>query len=367
MTPRTLAPATASRLIRRAAGRITNGPTAVADTPRNDRSDLVSVVIVNWNGGEMLHNCLRSIALSERLEQLEIIVVDNSSNDGSWNTIPELPYPLTILRNETNLGFAMACNQGAELGCGKYVLLLNPDSILLPDSISGALDFMALPEQSNVGICGIQLENERCRVSRTCSRLPTTTALIAKSWRLDSHLPRLFPPLFMKEWDHLSTRDVEEVIGAFFLVRRALWDELSGLDERYFVYFEEVDFCLRARQAGYRTVYHSGVKARHIGGGSSKQIRGKAGFYNLRSRLQYAAKHFSPFGAKLVTLHTLTVEPAIRLLEAALKLKFQRLPEIFTSYSLLWRDWWAHGIRTEPIYQRPQIIETSSDELRHAA
>jgi hypothetical protein len=358
----TLPSVSASRLIMRPA---TSTDHVHSNGQREDVE--VSVVIVNWNGGEMLHDCLRSLAQCERLGRMEIIVVDNASTDGSWDSIPELPYPLRVVRNETNLGFAMACNQGAELGSGQFVLLLNPDSMLLPDSISGALDFLAQRGQSNVGICGIQLEKAAGKVSKTCSRLPTPRVLAAKSWRLDRFLPVIFPPVFMNEWNHQSTRDVEVVIGAFFLVRRGVWDQLGGMDERFFVYYEEVDFCERSRQAGYRTVYYSGVKARHIGGGSSKQIRGKAGFYNLRARLQYASKHFSPFGAKLVTLHTLTVEPAIRLLEAALKLKFQRLPEIFTSYSLLWRDWWAHGIRTEAIHQRPQIIETSNDELRHAA
>ncbi len=328
---------------------------------------LVSVVIVNWNGGEMLQACLHSLEKCEGREALEVIVVDNASSDNSWKNIPALPYPFKLLRNETNLGFAMACNQGAQLSSGEFVLLLNPDSILYPQSISKVIKFLSEPAQANIGICGIQLEDERGRVSRTCSRLPTPVSLIAKSWRLDSYFPRWFPPLFMKEWDHLSTRDVEEVIGAFFLVRRDVWHQLGGLDERYFVYFEEVDFCERARQAGYRTVYFAGARARHLGGGSSKQIRGKAGFYNLRARLQYAAKHFPRRQARLVVLHTLTIEPAIRLFEAAIKLKFKRLPEIWTSYQMLWRDWLAHGIRQVAIFERPPIHQPSGGENAKAA
>jgi GT2 family glycosyltransferase len=118
----------------------------------------------------------------------------------------------------------------------------------------------------------------------------------------------------MTDWDHLSSREVDQVMGAFFLVRREVFDLLSGFDERFFLYFEDVDFSLRARRIGFRSYYLADAFAIHFGWGSTGSIRAKRYFFSMRSRILYAAKHFSQLGLIATLLGTLFVEPLSRIL-----------------------------------------------------
>lgn len=304
-------------------------------------SGQLGIVIVNWNSGDMLRSCLASMTACERIDRLaQVIVVDNNSADGSCDNLPSLPLPVRVIRNSENRGFAAACNQGALVCQGEYVLFLNPDSELLPNSLSVPLQFMDDPQNANVAICGIQLLDESGRVARSCSRLPTCFNLTTMALRLHSLSRRLFPPNFMKEWDHAQTRDVEQVIGAFFLVRRTVYDQLHGFDERFFVYFEEVDFCERTRQLGMRTVYLATAQATHVGAGCSGQVRALSLFYSLRSRLLYASKHFSAGAAITVHAATLIGEPIIRVTRATLGFKWKQVGPLVFAFGKLWQDRW---------------------------
>jgi GT2 family glycosyltransferase len=306
---------------------------------KTTNSSQVGIVIVNWNSGEMLRSCLSSMMVCDQLDCLEqVVIVDNNSADDSCENLPSLPVPVRVIRNTENRGFAAACNQGATVCHGKYVLFLNPDSELLPNSLSEPLRFMDEPWNANVAVCGIQLLDESGRVARSCSRLPTCFNLTAMALRLHSVSRRLFPPNFMKEWDHAQTRDVEQVIGAFFFVRRSVYDQLGGFDERFFVYFEEVDFCERTRQLGQRTVFLAAAQAIHVGAGCSGQVRGLSLFYSLRSRLLYANKHFSRAAAFTVQAATLVGEPVIRVTRAALGLKWKQIGPLTFAFRKLWQD-----------------------------
>jgi len=299
----------------------------------------LAIVIVNWNSGQFLKDCLASLHRCEGLDRVaQVVVIDNASHDQSHRDLPSLTVPLTVVRNETNRGFAAACNQGAAACRAEYLLFLNPDTVLHANSLQGPLDLLDDPDQADVGICGIQLMDDRGRIGRTCSRLPTPISMFAMATRLHSLLPWLFPPHFMKEWDHQQTRDVEEVIGAFFVARRDLFQRLNGFDERFFVYFEEVDFCERSRRLGYRTLYLATAQADHSGGGCSNQIRGRSLFYSLRSRVLYANKHFSTIAAMICWFATFVMEPVIRSLQMVLGLRFKNLRPLWYANSLLWWD-----------------------------
>lgn len=299
----------------------------------------LAIVIVNWNSGQFLKDCLASLNRCEHLDRLaQVVVVDNASHDDSYRDLPVLPVPLTVIRNKTNRGFAAACNQGAAVCTANYLLFLNPDTVLHANSLRGPLDYLDDTNHADVGICGIQLIDDRGRIGRTCSRLPTPVSMFAMATRLHSLLPRLFSPHFMKEWDHQQTRVVDEVIGAFFVVRRDLFWQLDGFDERFFVYFEEVDFCERSRQLGFRTVYVATAQAEHTGGGCSNQIRGRSLFYSLRSRVLYANKHFTTSAAAMCWFATFVMEPVIRSLQMILGLRFKNLGPLWYANSLLWRD-----------------------------
>lgn len=299
----------------------------------------LGIVIVNWNSRELLRRCLASMSVCEALDRVaKVVVVDNDSVDDSCHDLPEFGIPLQVIRNDSNRGFAAACNQGAAACQTDYLLFLNPDSELLKNSLSGPLDYLDDSRNQQIGICGIQLLDERGRVARSCSRLPTPRNLISMALRLHGVSRRLFPPNFMKEWDHAETRVVEQVIGAFFVVRRTLFDELGGFDERFFVYFEEVDFCERTRHRGMQTVYLASAQAMHVGGGCSSQVRARSLFYSLRSRLIYAKKHFTHSQSLCVQTATLIGEPIVRIFFATLKLKWKSVSPTLYAFGLLWRD-----------------------------
>ncbi len=315
----------------------------------------ISIVIVNWNSGPLLSRCLGSMSVCRDLDRVaRVVVVDNDSQDGSCDHLPTISVPVTVVRNDTNRGFAAACNEGAALCQSEYLLFLNPDSELLENSLTGPLEYLDDPTNKNVGICGIQLLDERGRVARSCARLPTCYSLVTTSLRLHGISRKLFPPHFMKEWDHLDTRFVEQVIGAFFVIRSDLFQELNGFDERFFVYFEEVDICERARQLGRQTVFLTTSQALHIGAGCTHQIRGRSLFYSLRSRLAYADKHFRGWRSRLIKACTMIVEPTIRITFAALKLKWMNVTQLMFAFGKLWLSGLAAPTqRTCPFPQNP--------------
>ena len=267
-----------------------------------------------------------------------MVLVDNASTDDSLarvETLSSLPFKLLVIRNSENYGFGKACNLGAQNAKSDYLLFLNPDAALYADTLPKAMAYMQDPTNAKVGICGVQLLDDAGHVSRHCARFPSAMGFVAHAVGLDRFIPRLGH--VMAEWDHTQTRGVDQVIGAFFLVRRELFDSLHGFDERFFVYFEEVDFSYRAHQTGWRSVYLVDAQAFHAGGGTSNQIKARRLFYSLRSRLLYAFKHFSPPGAVAVLLTTLMVEPWSRSALALMRRSWSGLKETWIAYSMLWR------------------------------
>lgn len=278
-------------------------------------SPTLDIVIVNWNSGTQLRECLESIVAAGKVlfRLSRVVVVDNASTDGSIHAVEGLDLPLTIIRNVQNLGFAAACNQGAKASQADCLLFLNPDTRLSHSSLSKAVAFMERSDNRRIGILGIQLVDESGKVSRTCSRFPTPCTYFSKILGLARFFPQYVPSEFMVNWDHGDSREVDQVMGAFLMVRRPLFEELGGFDERFFVYFEEVDLALRARKAGSVCYYLADAQAFHRGGGTSRNVRAARLFYNLRSRILYAYKHFGWWAATAVLLATLALEPFSRL------------------------------------------------------
>ena len=298
----------------------------------------IDIVIVNWNSGEQLHDCLRSITAVSRdgFGFSNIIVVDNASTDGSADRLYNLDLPLTVIYNDNNRGFAAACNQGAAISRADYLLFLNPDMRLFENSLSIPIAFMERPENQHIGIVGIQLVDGSGCVSRTCARFPTVKQFFAKMLGLDRLFPRVFPGHFMVEWDHKDSREVDQIMGAFFLVRRNLFEVLGGFDERFFVYFEEVDFSLRARQLGYSSFYLAEAQAYHKGGGTSEQVKDVRLFYSLRSRIIYGYKHFSWIAATILMIGTIIVEPLSRIVLGVAHRSGCEIAETCRAYRMLW-------------------------------
>lgn len=302
---------------------------------------LTNVVIVNWNAGPQLAEVVDSIVQFHQGLVSSVIIVDNASTDDSLarvEALTDLPFKLHVTRNTENLGFGAACNQGAALANSEYLLFLNPDTRLFEDSLSAPLAFMQRPENADVGIVGIQLVDENNHIARSCARFPTLGIFLVQVLGL-SRLPGMrHLNVHMAEWAHDKTATVDHVIGAFYLMRRSLFDTLGGFDERFFVYLEDLDLSLRARQAGWRSVFFAEAQAFHAGGGTSNQVKAHRLFYSLRSRLLYGFKHFTPWQAWALLGVTLVVEPVSRSAFSLLRGGVQDVRNALKAYGMLYRD-----------------------------
>ena len=298
---------------------------------------MADVVIVNWNSGQQLSECLQSIVDHGGGLVGKTVVVDNASSDGS-NLRAAAYAGVRVIQAQKNLGFAKACNLGVGELSGAYCLFLNPDARLCKGSMDAVLHFMESHDAAEIGICGIRLVDSEGKTHRHCARFPTWRTYVGNALGLKQVLPDLFPPHFMTDFDHETSREVDQVIGAFFLVRRAVIETIGGFDERFFVYMEELDFSLRARRAGWRTWYLADAVAYHKGGGTSEQVKAHRLFYSLRSRILYGFKYFSPVAAWGVFALTLVVEPITRLFRGVLRRSFQEIQDTLRGYCLLWRD-----------------------------
>lgn len=232
----------------------------------------LSIVIVNWNGLAVLRNCLGSIFASPQGIRFEVIVVDNASHDDSTATI-EREFPqVVILRNQQNLGFAAANNQAFALARGRCVLLLNNDTLVLPGALAESVRY--LDGHPQVGALG-------CRVEYPDGSFQSSYYRVHDLW--DLLTTRLLPfDLVPKNrlnrsryWGKIFSQpqEVEVVAGCFFLVRRQVIDEVGLLDEDFFMYGEEEEWCFRIRQNGWKIIYHPGVRIIHLHGFSARKAR----------------------------------------------------------------------------------------------
>jgi N-acetylglucosaminyl-diphospho-decaprenol L-rhamnosyltransferase len=303
----------------------------------------LSIVIVNWNTGLMLKKCIDSIEAANKhnLDMLEVVIVDNNSNDKSLdhlysnsknNEHEYQSFELKIIINKTNEGFAKACNQGAKYSSGDYILFLNPDMIIYKDTFDNCLSYISNTNTERLGAFGIKLIDDNGNTSRTCSRLPRKRYYLAKCLGINKIIKKW--NAFMVEWDHEDSRKVDEVIGAFFMVRKSLFDEMNGFDERFFVYYEEVDFCKRLKDKNYYVYYYAGATAFHEGGGSSNHVKDYRLFYELRSRYQYEQKHFGKSGA-LITKYIIYMEFVSRYLQLTLMHRRNEIDNLLSAYRML--------------------------------
>jgi GT2 family glycosyltransferase len=229
---------------------------------------ILSIVIVNWNTCDILRDCLESVYLETKGVQSEVIVIDNASEDNSVEMV-HCDFPDVILiENQENRGFAAANNQGICVAKGRYVLLLNPDTIVLDRTIERTIAFADL--HPDVGVVGCQVLENETKIQRTCFAFPSLRNLILQ----ESGLRRLFPrsrffgAADMGWWNRDTERDVDVVSGMFMLVRREAIEQVGLMDEDYFVYAEETDWCFRFRRAGWRRVFTPVARIIHRDGGN---------------------------------------------------------------------------------------------------
>jgi GT2 family glycosyltransferase len=229
----------------------------------------VSVVIVSYNTCRILDECIASIR-QETACAHEIIVVDNASRDNSCLLIRDKYPEVTLIENSENVGFAKANNQGFAIAKGKYFFMLNSDTVILDGAIDKLFGFMET--NPDVGICGPRNIGRDGKLQNNCDHFPSFWNTFCYYSGLSGVFQKssLFNRCWMRYWDYGELRDVDRMSGCSLLISSGLYRELSGLDENFFMYFEETDFCFRTQQKGQRITYLPDATIIHYGGESSK-------------------------------------------------------------------------------------------------
>jgi GT2 family glycosyltransferase len=230
----------------------------------------VTVVIVTFNSGESIRHCL--LSLWPQLEEHdEVFVVDNASTDGGHlGLVSEFPR-LQLLANSRNLGFAKACNQALSTARGRYNLLLNPDARLEPDALDLAIDHLERDPKTSVLGAKVVLDGGQTDPAAHRSFKSLETYFYKALGLTRTRHPR-FGRYYLADRALDRVTEVDAVVGAFLLIRRATVNEIGLLDERFFMYCEDEDWCYRVKKAGGRVIYHPGVVVRHSKGSSARQV-----------------------------------------------------------------------------------------------
>lgn len=277
----------------------------------------LSVVIVSFNTRELLKDCLSSIFKKTKGISFEVWVVDNASTDGSSQIVENEFSQVKMIKNQKNLGFAAANNQALRKTCGEYLLLLNSDTRLLEDSFTKMISFLG--QKKEVGIASCQLLDKNGQIQASGGFFPNLLRVFAWMFFLDdlpffSSFIRPFhphPPSFYLRKDWYEKPHYQDwVTGAFFLMRRTVFENVGELDEKFFMYVEEMEYCFRAQKAGFKVFYTPVTKIVHLGGGSGTSKKAILGEFQ---GLKYFFQKHHQFQTPLLLL-LLKFGAAVRLL-----------------------------------------------------
>lgn len=262
----------------------------------------LSIVIVNFNTKEYIKTCLNSIFKNVTAIKYEIIVVDNNSNDGSVEMLKK-EFPMVKLSaNNKNLGFAEANNEGVRLSKGRYLLLLNPDTKVLPNSIN--LLFKFIENYPDIGIVAPMLLNEDMSLQRSCRIFPGLLYTISKAFGFPKYMPNhpLLGSVRIKGWDHDKIKEVDQPQGACLMIRRNILDSNDIFDKRFYMYYEEVDLCYRVKKKKYRIYFIPDAKVIHYSGKSFSKNMPRMIYYMYKSKFLFYKKHFNIIKQSLLYL-----------------------------------------------------------------
>jgi GT2 family glycosyltransferase len=269
----------------------------------------LSIIIVSWNTQVLVRQCLLSLRKSSCGLRAETIVVDNASSDGTPEMIA-LEFPEVILiRNRENLGFARANNIGLKIAKGRYVALINSDVTVLQDCLQSLIRY--LDNHGSVGLSGPRMLTPAGVASSSCMRQPTLAIFIAHALGLASFFKRF--ALHLTNAGSTAVQEVDVLNGWFWVARRSALEEVGLLDERFFMYGEDIEWCGRFRKNGWKVVFCPKASAIHYGGGSSKRDPVRFYLELNRARLQYW-KLGHGFPSSAVYLAILTLHQMLRLL-----------------------------------------------------
>jgi GT2 family glycosyltransferase len=275
-----------------------------------DRVVDLSIILVNWKSLPLTAAALASVIEHTRGIAYEIVVVDNGSRDGSVEALRARFPSVTVIENPDNRGFSKANNQGLRVAAGRYVVLLNNDTLQIENALGNAVRYMdAHPDVGALGIRHFNADESRS-LQPSCFAFPQPWRDIAGVLGVRSGEPVDSGPV-------LTERDVDWICGSFLLVRRACLEEVGLLDERFFIYDEDIDWCRRAWRLGWRIRFWPGTGMIHLGAAARPYMRDKT-FVHFRSHLSYIAKHYSSLAALLyyvamsARLTGATIQQAVR-------------------------------------------------------
>lgn len=253
----------------------------------------VSVIIVSWNTRDILRDCLDSVYAQTKAVSFEVIVIDNASADGSAELVKRDFAAVRLLENADNRGFAAANNQGMRLAAGRYVLLLNSDTVVLDGAIDKTVAFA--DRNPEAAVIGCRVLNRDRTLQPTCFMYPSVLNMFLFATGLNKLFPssRFFGREQMTWWKRDGVRDVEVVTGCFMLARRAAIDQVGLMDESFFMYGEETDWCFRFARAGWRVLFAPHGEIIHLGGASSSQAANEMTLQLKAGVLQFLHKHRS--------------------------------------------------------------------------
>jgi len=265
----------------------------------------VSIVIVSYNTRELLRECLRTVAREAEGISHETIVIDNASHDGSADMVANDFRDVSLIRSDTNLGFAGANNRGFAQARGCYVILLNSDAFLRPGAVRLSLQHM--DAQPRVGAGGGRLVGRDDSWQPSARMFPSLFNELLMLSGLAARYPksRLLGRADRTWADPREGAEVDWLPGAYVIVRRAVLERVGYFDERFFLYYEEVDLCRRIKAAGYAIWYWPDIVTVHLGGESSKTVNrlqmsgagSQLTLWRMRSQLLYYRKHHHAWGA----------------------------------------------------------------------
>jgi len=262
--------------------------------------DLV-IIIVNWNTQEMTIECLQSIYANGVKNSWSIVVVDNNSQDKSVELIKKKFPQVVLFENTDNVGFAAANNQVLRKVDAKNYLLLNSDTLVLGDVIKKSIAF--INSEPTIGGMGCRVLNKDKTVQLTCSRFPTIINLLLQLFALDKFKKPSFLCRYQyRSWRRDSERDVEVISGCYLMLKREVVEQVGLLDENFFFFGEETDWCKRIKKAGWRLVFSPVGEIIHFGGGSVKKLKYKRDLLLSNAIVNLHKKHYGFISAAVVAI-----------------------------------------------------------------
>lgn len=290
----------------------------------------LSIIIVNWNEREMLSECLQSFFPTLLPDRDEVIVVDNGSIDGSIEMLAER-FPLVkVISNAENRGFAAANNQALEMARGRHVLLLNNDTLVHGDVLSQSYQY--LEQHSDIAVLGCRVLNEDGSLQITCAQYPSLANLVLLTsglWKL--RWPKILGRYQMAHWKRNDERDVDTVSGCYMLVRACAIKQVGVLDEQFFFFGEETDWCKRFRDAGWRVSFAPVGEITHFGSVSARRHNHKRDLMLSRAMVRLHRKHGGVVAAAVIWT-VLFIFNTSRAFFWALRSLFSRKPEVHERY-----------------------------------